>query len=136
LRMEDAMRQLKTDFSPRTQWIVARLGIGELPPVLVSLLRALDLAADEGWGFGAIDVERIAATWEMLDDSSTAHGFVLSLWDGRRVYLQYVATYADDEMDEEAEIIELGDKLYPFPNGEGGVVWNEDVRELNSLLRG
>ena len=133
---EDAMDdQPKTDLSPRTRWAVARLGIKALPPVLVSLLRALDLASDEGWGFGALDVERIEATWEMLDDSSTAHGFVLSLRGGRRVYLQYVATYADGEMDEKSEIIELGDKLYPFPDGEGGVAWNNDVRELNSLLR-
>ena len=52
------------------------------------------------------------------------------------MYLQYVAAYADGEMDEEeAQVVELGDRLYPFPDGEGGVVWNDDVCELNSLLR-
>lgn len=51
---------------------VARVSINALPPELVSLMRVLYLATDEGCGFGKLDVERVEATWEFLEADSTA----------------------------------------------------------------
>ena len=79
--------------SPPTSWAVVRLTCNVLPPRLRSLLRALELAEAEGWGFGPVDVAQVEAYWEMLEDDSTAHGFVLTLHKGRRLYLQYIAAY-------------------------------------------
>ena len=107
----------------------ARLALNPLPLSLTSLLRALKLASLEGWGFGAIDVARVEASWELLDDSSTAHGFVLALRDGTRRYLQYVSTYDGEGGDEDVQTLLMGDERYPPL--EGGIDWNDDVGDLS-----
>jgi hypothetical protein len=135
--MEGAMEQLKSDpaLSPEARWKVTRLGLDAVPPAHVSLMRGLDMAEDDGRGFGLLDVERAEAVWELLEGDSTAHGFVLVLRGGRRVYLQYVASYSDGEMDEEITTLSMGgDERYPPIQG-GGIVWTDAVDRLNGLLR-
>jgi len=103
-------------------------------PRLRSLLRGLDLASIMGLGFGSLDLARVEASWEMLDDESTAHGFVLLLRDGRRRYLQYIAAYQGDDTEEDVLTLPMADERYPRFNSGGGIAWEDDVDELNRLL--
>lgn len=119
--------------SPPKKLATLRLLSNPLAPNLGSLLRALELAPDFGLGLDRLDVARVEAQWEMLEDGSTAHGFVLALRDGRRCYLQYIAAYEDDEVTEEVETLPMGGERYPSFGG-GGVVWDDEVEDLNRLL--
>jgi hypothetical protein len=104
-------------------------------PRLHSLLRGLDLALLYDQGFGPLDVACVESSWEMLEDDSTAHGFVLTLRDGRRRYLQYIAVYRDDgDVDEEIQTLPMADERYPRFNNSGGIVWDDDVEDLTRLL--
>jgi hypothetical protein len=119
--------------SPPTSWAVIRLTCNILPPRLRSLLRALELADVEGWGFGPADVARVEAYWEMLEDDSTAHGFVLTLREGRRLYLQYIAGYEGDDADEDVQTLPMDGERYPPIEG-GSIGWNDDAEDLTRLL--
>ena len=70
----------------------------------------------------------------MLEDDSTAHGFVLALRDGRRCYLQYIAVYEDDDVTEEVQTLPMDDERYPSFNV-GGIDWDDEVGDLNRLLK-
>jgi hypothetical protein len=105
-----------------------------LPPRLTSLLRALELAPIHGLGVDRLDVERVEALWEMLEVDSTAHGFVLARRDGRRCYLQYIAAYDEDDVTEDVLTLPMGGERYPRFNSSGGVVWDDEVEDLNRLL--
>src|SRR5690349_20558134 len=85
------------------------ISLAFMTPPLQSLIRAIELAAEERWELALVDIERVEAMWEMLDAFSTAHGFVLALTGGRRAYLQYVS----DEDAEEVEILPMGDERFP-----------------------
>jgi len=52
--------------SPPFSLAAARLAWNPLPLSVMSLLRALKLASLNGWGFEAIDVARVEASWELL----------------------------------------------------------------------
>jgi len=119
--------------SPPLSLAAARLALNPLPLSVTSLLRALKLASLHGWGFGAVDVARVEASWEQLDDSSTAHGFVLALRDGTRRYLQYIATYDGDGGDEDVQTLPMGDERYPPIEG-GSIDWNDEVGDLSRLF--
>jgi hypothetical protein len=119
--------------APPMSGAVWRLTRKVLPQRLGSLLRALELAPIEGWGFGAPDVARVEAYWELLEDDSTAHGFVLALRDGRRLYLQYIVAYEGDNVDEDVQTLPMHDERYPAIEG-GGIVWDDDVEDLTKLL--
>ena len=95
------------------------------------LRRALEIAEQDGLGIARSDVQRVEALWSTDDGDSTSLGFVLSLLDGRRAYLQYLFDFADDE--EEVELRPIGQELYPAIVGGGGK-WTDDVGELNQLL--
>jgi len=69
--------------------------------------------------------------WSIDDGDWTSLGFVLTLQDGRRVYLDYLFDFADDE--EEIEVQPMGGERYPAIVG-GGIEWSDDVGELNQLL--
>jgi hypothetical protein len=118
---------------PPTIWTAWRLTANILPARLRSLLRALELAATEGWGFGPRDVARVEAYWEMLEDDSIAHGFVLTLRAGRRIYLQYIAAYEGDDVDEDVQTLPMRDERYPLIDG-GGICWEGDTEDLTRLL--
>src|SRR5436190_23096272 len=75
--------------SPPMTLAALRLTRNVLPDRLRSLLRALELAATEGWGFGARDVVLVESDWVLLEDDANAHGVVHALRDGRRLSLQY-----------------------------------------------
>lgn len=101
---------------------------------LRSLQRALDLAAVYQLGFGALDVLKVEARWEMRADDAVALGFVLRLRDGTRRYLQYVAAFeSDGHADEEVETLPMTDERYP-PIVGGGIVWHDDVGDLSRRL--
>ena len=119
--------------SPATSRPAVRLAINLFPPRLRSLLRALELAAADGWGYGAPDVGRVEAYWELLDDDSIAHGFVLALRDGRRLYLQYVAAYEGDDVEEDVQTLPMRDERYPPIEG-GGIAWDDGAGDLTALL--
>lgn len=104
-----------------------------LRPSLQSLLRALELAGTSDFGFDRLDVVGVESCWEMLDDDSTAHGFVLALRGGERRYLQYVAAYDGEGVDEEVETLPMANERYPSLEG-GGIAWDDEVGHLNALL--
>jgi hypothetical protein len=119
--------------SPPFSLAAARLAWNPLPLSVMSLLRALKLASLNGWGFEAIDVARVEASWELLDDSSTAHGFVLAFRDGTRRYLQYIVTYDGDDGDEDVLTLPMRDERYPPIEG-GGIDWHDDAGDLSRLF--
>jgi hypothetical protein len=94
----------------------------------------LELAAIEELGLNRLDVARVEAVWQMLDDDSTAHGFVLARRDGRRCYLQYIAVYDGDDTTEEVLTLPMNDERYPRFNSNGGIVWDDEVDDLNRLI--
>ena len=108
----------------------ASISLAFMTPSLQSLIRAVELGADERWDLALIDIERVEAVWEMLDAFSTSHGFVLALTGGRRAYLQYVS----DEEAEEVEILPMGDERFPML-GSGGFEWTDHVGDLNRFLK-
>jgi hypothetical protein len=65
-------------------------------------------------------------------EHATAHGFVLSLRDGRRCYLHDVTPAEGDETFEEVEILPMRHERCPYLRG-GGILWCDDP--LNRLLR-
>lgn len=108
----------------------ASISLAFMTPPLRSLIRAVELGAEERWELALMDIERVEAIWEMLDAYSTSHGFVLALSGGRRAYLQYVS----DEEAEEVEIMPMGDERFPSLQG-GGFEWSDDVGALNRFLK-
>ncbi len=107
-----------------------------VPPILQGFLRAVELAAEDDRGFALMDVRHVEATWEIVDGDASAYGFVLALHDGhnsRRLYLQYVCVFSEDES-EELEILPMQDERYPQLEG-GGIIWNDEVADLNRFLR-
>jgi len=95
------------------------------------LWRALEIAEQDGLGVGRADLQRVEAMWSVDDDDCTSLGFVLSLHDGRRVYVQYLFDFGDDE--EEVELRPMGVERYPDIE-RAGRKWIDDVGELNRLL--
>ena len=62
------------------------------------ILRAFELAADQPHGFTLEDLERVEAYWVHLPAAFSSLGCVVSLSDGRRFHLAYVAgTEPEDE---------------------------------------
>lgn len=108
----------------------ASISLGFMTPSLQSLIRAIELGAEERWELALIDIERVEAVWEMLDAFSTSHGFVLALTGSRRAYLQYVS----DEEAEEVEILPMGDERFPAL-GSGDFEWTDHVGDLNRFLK-
>lgn len=126
----------RSDLSPRIgrgMWRVLKRA--SVPPALTSLHCALDISTAHNWRLDLADIDRVESMWELLDLDSTAHGFVLALRTGRRCYLQYVMAPGDnDEPVEDVEFLPMDNERYPDLRG-GGIWWNDDVHELNSLLR-
>jgi hypothetical protein len=120
--------------SPPKRPTALLLSANPLPPSFKSLLRALELAPVSGLGLDRLDVERVESLWEMLEDDSTAHGFVLTRRDGRRCYLQYIAAYDEDDVTEDVLTLPMSDERYPRFNDNGGIVWDDEVDDLNRLL--
>jgi hypothetical protein len=106
------------------------ISLAFITPPLRSLIRAVELGAEERWELALVDIERVEAMWEMLDARSTSHGFVLALTGGRRAYLQYIS----DEESEDVEIMPMGDERFPSLQG-GGFEWSDDVGVLNRFLK-
>jgi hypothetical protein len=105
-----------------------------IPTELAALMDAVESAGEEGSGFDLLDIERVEAFWQMLDAFSTAHGFVLTLRGGSRIYLQLVTATDDEKPIEEIEVLPMTDERYPDLRG-GGIVWNDEVEELNRFLK-
>ena len=125
----------RSDISPAIAPGMARLIMkAMIPPALTSLHCALELSEPHDWRLDLEDIERIEAVWELLDLDSSSHGFVLSLRDGRRCYLQYVMAPGDDgEPVEDVEFLPMKNEQYPDLRG-GGIRWDDEVQDLNSLL--
>jgi hypothetical protein len=105
-----------------------------VPTELLALMDAVESAAEEKSGFDLLDIERVEAFWEMIEKCSTAHGFVLLLRDGSRVYLQYITAIDDERPIEEIEVLPMADERYPDLKG-GSIVWQDEVSELNRFLK-
>lgn len=105
-----------------------------IPTELAALMDAVESAAEEGSGFDLLEIERVEAFWQMLEAFSTAHGFVLSLRGGSRVYLQLVTASDDEKPIEEIEVLPMAEERYPDLKG-GGIVWINEAREINRFLK-
>lgn len=55
------------------------------------ILCAMELAAEQSHGFTVDDLERVEAYWSQIEPHVSAIGCVVSLTDGRRFHLLYVA---------------------------------------------
>ena len=108
--------------------------LSPLPPALLALLDAVTHASKAGYGFDLVNVASVEAFWQMLDEVADAHGFVLSLRDGQRLYLQLVSARDDDEPIDDLEMLPMDDERYPQIDG-GGIAWSDDVGEINRLLK-
>ena len=118
----------------RAAWRV--MAMASIPPALMSLHRAVDISGAHNWRLNLADIDRIEAMWELLDLDSTSHGFVLSLCHGSRCYLQYVmAPNNDGEPVEDVEFLPMENERYPDLRGGGIIQWDDDVHELNLLLK-
>jgi hypothetical protein len=112
----------------------ALLAWSSLPRAMSALMRACEVGRAERVGPALLEVDRVESAWELIDDASTAHGFVLALRDGRRCYLQYVMTADAGAIDEDVVALPMRDERYPDLKG-GGVVWDDrGAAGLNSLL--
>ena len=105
-----------------------------IPTELSALIDAIESAGEEGSGFDLLDIECVEAFWQMIDSFSTAHGFVLALRGGSRVYLQLITATDDEKPIEEIEVLPMADERYPDLQG-GGIVWINEVEELNRFLK-
>lgn len=125
-----ASRPVSAPFPPRKTakpWSV-------VAPEMAALIDAIESAVEEKAGFDLPDVERVEAFWQMIDSHSSAHGFVLALRNRTRLYLQRVTARDDDKPIKEIEVLPMGDERYPDLRG-GGIVWLDEVGELNRLLK-
>lgn len=105
-----------------------------VPPTRHDFFRALDLAATEPNGFAREDIHLVEALWGTVDADLLAYGFVLSLSNGRRMYLQYIRDDLEDETKEELQILPmLQSERYPQLSG-GGINWSDQVEDLNNHL--
>jgi hypothetical protein len=127
--MEDDMSKPETDAAHAPEWAAA-LAPPEVQEVTY-LRRALEIAEQDGLGVARADVQRVEAMWSVGDGDWTALGFVLQLYDGRKVYLDYDFDFAEDG--EAVEVQPMGEERYPAIEG-GGIEWSDDVGELNQLL--
>jgi hypothetical protein len=105
-----------------------------VPTELAALMDAVESAAEEGSGFDLLDIEHVEAFWQMIETFSTAHGFVLTLRGGSRVYLQYLTATDDEKPIEEIQVLPMAGERRPDLKG-GGIVWIDAVDELNRFLR-
>jgi hypothetical protein len=121
---------LKTALPAAKSRLAESIRLAFMTPALRSLIRAVELGAEERWELALVDIERVESMWEMLHADSTSHGFVLALTGGRRAYLQYVS----DEEAEEVEILPMADERFPALRG-GSFDWSGDVGVLNRFLK-
>ena len=103
-----------------------------LAPEVAALVDAVESAGEEGSGFDLLDIGRVEAFWQMIGIHSVAHGFVLALRNGSRVYLQLVSTAAEKPV-EEIEVLPMGDERYPDLKG-SDIAWIDEVDALNRFL--
>lgn len=119
---------------PNAAYRIALMTACPVPLAMSSLMRACGIAETERDGPAMIDIARIESVWELIDDESTAHGYVIALRGGRRLYLQYVMTFDEDGIVEEVETLPMTDERYPDLEG-GGIAWDDDsASELSGLL--
>ena len=93
------------------------------------ILRAMELASEQPYGFGVEDLERVEAYWSQLEAELSFLGCVVSLTDGRRFHLALVA---GPQRPESVKVTQLM-TTEPLPSGPASF-WIEDVAELNHHL--
>ena len=117
------------------------------------ILRAFELAADQPHGFTLEDLERVEAYWVHLPAAFSSLGCVVSLSDGRRFHLAYVAgTEPEDEPEDtlpEAVTVTQMMTTEPLPSSHASShasgsapgsasgrasLWIDDVAALNRHL--
>jgi hypothetical protein len=76
------------------------------PLDLQQFLEAAEAAVDDENGFDLDDVLAIEEAWELEDDESVAHGYIVALRSGDRLYVEY-RTVPDDDDEAELTIVPL-----------------------------
>jgi len=104
-----------------------------LSPARLALRHILRLSQENEWSFNRSDIARVDSTWEWLDADVTAHGFVFALRDGRRVYIQRVASFPEDGEGDFC-VLPMADERYPVQKG-ADIEWTDDVADLNCFLK-
>jgi hypothetical protein len=104
-----------------------------LSTALFALRRVLQLSQEAEWDFARSDIAHVESTWEWLDADVTAHGFVFTLGDGRRIYVQRVASFTDGT-DDDVCVLPMADERYPVLKG-GDFKWTNEVADMNRLLK-
>ncbi|MDB5490133.1 MAG: hypothetical protein JWQ58_3848 [Reyranella sp.] len=105
------------------------------------ILCAMELAAEQSHGFTVEDLEQVEAYWSQLEPHVSAVGCVVSLTDGRRFHLLYVAgEEPEDEREdglpdwilESVEVTQL--TTTEAPPQPQTPPWIDDVAALNAWL--
>ena len=71
------------------------------PLDLQQFLEAAEAAVDDENGFDLDDVLAVEEAWELEDDESVMHGYIVALRSGDRLYVEYRTVPGDDD---EAEL--------------------------------
>jgi hypothetical protein len=99
----------------------------------MSLSKACALGVVRGWRLPLENIRRVEALWEEIDGDSTAHGFVLELHNGSRVYVDYCCCHVRGDFVEHGETLPMGQERYPQFRGTVHR-WSSDVEDLNKRL--
>jgi hypothetical protein len=105
-------------------------------PVVHTLQRSLELAAEEPHRFDARDFECLEAFWAIFDADFTAAGFIIKLSDGRRFDLTYdFGDQAEGESESDVrEVLRVRQmsSTKALPAGQPG--WDVEVAAINVLM--
>jgi len=121
----------------RVDAFLAELKCGEIDDLLVTfnLVTTLCLVQPIEHSFAASDIVHIESRWTLMAADCTQGGFVASLGDGRRVYLEYLVQDPARKENVRIMVQALGaDQIYPEV-GDATVDWTDEVDVLNALLR-
>ena len=118
---------------------LADLECTELDDLLVALnlVTTLCLVQPTEHSFAARDVVHIESRWIRMAAEFTQGGFVASLGDGRRAYLEYLVGEPANQENVRITVQVLGtNQIYPeLGEGDATVDWTDEVELLNELLK-
>ena len=128
----------RRDGPPRTASDPDALDSYEIEADLI--LRAVELASEQPYGFGVEDLERVEAYWSQLEVELSFLGCVVSLTDGRRFHLLYICGEEPEDEPGDAlpgpETVQVTQMMTTedLPPQEEPP-WIHDVADINAWLR-
>jgi hypothetical protein len=97
--------------------------VGRTPLDLAAFLRALELAAERADSVDRDSLAVIELAWTIPDTVVSSFGWVITLKDGRRLYLEYTLSDVAGVPEELAIAPLAAGQHYPVLEDAAGVVW-------------